>query len=59
MDTYKVDYMDADGEIITLNIEASGVIKTPDKTLTFLDEHGEDEAVFYLEDIIGYRKAKK
>jgi hypothetical protein len=59
MDTYKVDYMDADGEIITLNIEASGVIKTPDKTLTFLDKYGEDEAVFYLEDIIGYRKVEK
>jgi hypothetical protein len=55
MDIYKVDCMDADGEIITMNIEASGVIKTLDETLIFLDEHGEDQAVFYLKDIIGYR----
>jgi hypothetical protein len=59
MDIYEVDYMDADGEVITIDIEASGVIKTLDKTLLFLDEHGEDQAVFYLKDIINYRKVNK
>lgn len=58
MDIYKVDYEDVDGEILTMDIETSRVIETLDKVI-FLDEHGEDEAVFYLESIINYRKVNK
>jgi hypothetical protein len=57
MDTYEVDYMDADGELVTIDIKTSGVIKTLHLVI-FLDEHGENEAVFHLEDIINYRRVK-
>ncbi len=53
MNKYRVDYMDGDGEILTIEIETRAVIRTQGH-LIFLDEHGEDGYVFNKEDVICY-----
>ena len=53
MKKYGIDYLDADGEIISIEIEANDVKEHGD-LLCFLDEHGEDDYVFHKEDIINY-----
>ena len=55
MDKYRIDYMDDDGEIVTIEIEASGVGTLGD-TITFFDEYGEDGYVFYKKDVIHYKE---
>ena len=55
MKKYRIDYMDADGEILTIKIEASSIEDRGD-TIVFFDEHGEDGYIFYIKDIIGYCK---
>ena len=52
---YKVVYDSTGGghHPMTIEIEASGVKVHKDR-IVFLDEHGEDEAVFKREDIVVY-----
>jgi len=57
MDKYRIDYMDADGEIITMTTEVSRVLEG-NNVIIFCDEHGEDDYVFYKKDIVSYKKEK-
>jgi hypothetical protein len=57
MDKYIVDCMDEDGEIITMIIEARVVVETQYE-LRFFDEHGEDECVFDIKNIVNYKRIK-
>ena len=58
MDKYRVDYMDKDGEIITIKFEASG-IGTIGDTIIFFDKYGEDEYVFYKKDVVNFKMIKE
>jgi len=55
MGKYRVDYMDSDGEIITIEIEARSVVKT-NSLLVFLDKNGEGDYVFLKKGVICYEK---
>jgi len=53
MKKYKIDYMDGDGEIITVTIEASYTAESINLVI-FCDEDSEGDYVFYKKDIISY-----
>ena len=53
MDKYEINYMDNDGEIITMTVEASGV-ETLGDTMIFFDDHVKGGYVFYEKDVISY-----
>jgi len=55
MKRYRVDYMDRDGEIITINIKASRVI-VDGPLVVFLDEHGEDGYNFLRDDLMNIKE---
>lgn len=58
MDKYRIDYMDGDGEILTIEIETRAIVRTQEY-LIFLDEHGEDSYVLNKEDVICYEMIEK
>lgn len=49
--TYRVDYTDEDGEIITIDIETINIIYSYSHVV-FLDEHGEEGYTFLRKDIV-------
>ena len=51
MNKYRIDYMDGDGEIITIEVETLTVVKT-NSLLIFHEEDGEVDYVFLKKDFV-------
>lgn len=51
MNKYRIDYMDGDGEIITIEVETLTVVKT-NSLLIFPEEDGEGDYVFLKKDVV-------